>query len=215
MKIQHETYHIDLHGYALNSFGTEEATNIDIAKYNFFSNDRKQRREFQSLAARELLDGSLQKYFQQSRDGSWSLNKSETGKPYLSGKDMPSISISHSGDWCACAISKAAFIGIDVEVIKHRDWESYCKYAFHSEEAQWILAASDRERDIRGLICWCRKEAVVKALGLSLSDYLTEIGFSFEGVLIELPEAFGDPWDWKFLVEIISDDVVVAVAWKN
>jgi 4'-phosphopantetheinyl transferase len=215
MKIQQKNFHMDFKDNLSNSFRIDEATIVDIAKFNCTSIDRKQRRDFQSLAARELLDSSLQKHFPQSIDGAWSLNKSETGKPFLSGKDAPSISISHSGTWCACAISKASFVGIDIEVIKHRDWESYSKYAFHPEEAQWILAASDRERDIRGLICWCRKEAVVKALGLSLSDSLSEIGFSSEGVLIEFPEKFGEPLDWKFLIEIISDDVVVAVAWKN
>lgn len=215
MKIQQKTFHIDSKGNISNSFGVHATTTIDIAKLDFSSSDRKQRRDFQSLAARDLLDSALQKYFPFSIDGSWAFNKSETGKPFLSGKDAPLISISHSADWCACTISKASFVGIDIEVIKHRDWESYCKYAFHPEEAQWILAASDRERDIRGLICWCRKEAFVKALGLSLSDSLLEIGFSSEGALIKCPEEFGEPLDWKFLIEIVADDVVVAVAWRN
>lgn len=215
MKIQQKTFHIDSKGNISNSFGMHATTTIDIAKFDFSSSDRKQRRDFQSLAARELLDSALKKYFPLSIDGSWAFNKSETGKPFLSGKDAPSISISHSGDWCACTISKASFVGIDIEVIKHRDWESYCKYAFHPEEAQWILAASDRERDIRGLICWCRKEAFVKALGLSLSDSLLEIGFSSEGALIKCPEEFGELLDWKILIEIVADDVVVAVAWRN
>lgn len=215
MKIQKRIFHIDFNGNTSNSFGVDEATSVGIAKFDLPLSDRKKRREFQSLAARELLDSSLQIYFPQSIDGSWSLNKSETGKPFLNGKDAPAISISHSGDWCACTISKASFVGIDIEVIKHRDWESYCEYAFHPEEAQWILAASDRERDIRGLICWCRKEAFVKAVGLSLSDCLLEIGFSSEGALIKCPEGFGEPLDWKFLTEIVADDVVVAVAWRN
>ncbi len=215
MKIQQKTFHIDFKGNISNSFDMDLATAIDIAKFHFSLSGRKQRRDFQSLAARELLDGSLQKHFPQSIDGTWTLNKSEAGKPFLSGKGAPSISISHSGDWCACTISKASFVGIDIEVIKHRDWESYCEYAFHPEEAQWILAASDRERDIRGLICWCRKEAFVKALGLSLSDSLLEIGFSSEGVLIKCPEEFGEPLDWKFMIENVADDVVVAVAWRN
>lgn len=215
MKTQQKTSQIDSKGNISNSFGVDVGTTIEIAKFNFLSGNRKQRRDLQSIAARELLDSALQKYFPLSIDGSWTFNKSATGKPFLSGKDAPSISISHSGDWCACVISQASVIGVDIEVIKHRDWESYCEYAFHPDEAEWILAVSGRERDTRGLICWCRKEAVVKALGLSLSDSLLEIGFSSEGGLVKLPEAFGEPVDWKFLIQIISDDVVVAVAWKN
>ena len=161
-----------------------------------------------------MLNTSLKEHFQQSVDGSWSLNKSEAGKPFLSGKDAPSISISHSGDWCASAISTASFVGIDVEVIRSRDWESYCEFAFHPQEAQWILAASGRERDIRGLICWCRKEAVVKASGINLFDSLSKIAFSVEGELIALPKELGEPLDWKFFTKVHSESLVVAVAWK-
>ena len=161
-----------------------------------------------------MLNTSLKEHFQQSVDGSWSLNKSEAGKPFLGGKDAPSISISHSGDWCASAISTASSVGIDVEVIQSRDWESYCQFAFHPQEAQWILAASGRERDIRGLICWCRKEAVVKAEGISLLESLSEIAFAAEGELTALPKEFGEPSDWKFFTKVHSESLVVAVAWK-
>ena len=161
-----------------------------------------------------MLNTSLKEHFQQNVDGSWSLNKSEAGKPFLSGKDAPSISISHSGDWCASAISTASSVGIDVEVIQSRDWESYCQFAFHPQEAQWILAASGRERDIRGLICWCRKEAVVKAVGINLFDSLSKIAFSVEGELIALPKELGEPLDWKFFTKVHSESLVVAVAWK-
>ncbi len=214
MKLQQKTFHIDSKGNISDRLDVHEATRIDVAQFDHFSSNRKQRRNSQSLAARELLESSLQRYFPQSLGSSWAFNKSEAGKPFLSGKDVPSISISHSGDWCACAISTASFVGIDVEVIQHRDWESYCKLVFHPEEAQWILAASGRERDIRGLICWCRKEAMVKALGLGLSDSLSKIGFSSEGELIALPIELGEALDWGIFTTIHSESLVVAVAWR-
>jgi len=161
-----------------------------------------------------LLNTSLKEHFQQSVDGSWSINKSEAGKPFLSGENAPSISISHSSDWCASAISTASFVGIDVEVIQSRDWESYCKFAFHPQEAQWILAASGRERDIRGLICWCRKEAVVKASGINLFDSLSKVAFAAEGELIATPQELGEPSDWKTFTTVYSESLVIAVAWK-
>lgn len=51
---------------------------LTLPMFNYFSSGRKQRRDFQSLAVRELLDSSLQKHFPQSIDVSWSFNKSET-----------------------------------------------------------------------------------------------------------------------------------------
>lgn len=215
MKIQQKTFYIDSKSNKSKKFDIDGAVIIDIAQFDHFSSGRKQRRALQSIVVRELLDVSLKKHFQQSFDSAWSLNKSENGKPFINGKDTPSISISHSGDWYGCTISTATLVGIDVEVIKHRDWESYCTFAFHPEEAQWILAASDRERDIRGLICWCRKEAIVKALGVSLSDFISTIAFSAEGKLIALPKEFGEFLDWQFFTEVYSESLVVAVAWKN
>ncbi len=215
MKIQQKTFHIDSKGNISDRLDIHEATRIDIAQFDHFSSNRKQRRDSQSLVARELLESSLQRYFPQSLNSSWAFNKSEAGKPFLSGKDVPSISISHSDDWCACAVSTASSVGIDVEVIRHQDWESYCKLVFHPEETKWILAASDRERDIHGLICWCRKEAIVKALGVSLSDVISTIAISAEGELIALPKEFGELSDWQFFTKVYSDRLVIAVAWKN
>ena len=213
-KIRQETFYIDSNGRLSNSVDIEDVTIVDVAEFNHFSSNRKQRRNSQSLAARELLNASLKKYFPECIDGSCSLIKSDAGKPFLSGKDVPSISISHSGHWCASAIKSTLLVGIDIEVIQSRDWESYCNFAFHPKEAQWILAASDRERDVRGLICWCRKEALVKASGISLLASLSTIAFTAEGELIELPKELGEPLSWKFFTKVHSESLVVAVAWK-
>ena len=214
MKTQQETLYIDSKGHQTNCTDMSNATAIDIAQFSHFPSERKQRRSLQSLAARELLNGALEMHTQQNIDDAWLFSKSEIGKPFLVGKKVPSISISHSGDWCACAVSSASCVGVDVEVVKSRDWVSYCTFAFHPVEAQWILEASGRERDVRGLIGWCRKEAVIKAMGVSFSASLSTIAFSPTGELIVFPSEFGQPLDWRFFNKVHADSLVVAVAWK-
>jgi 4'-phosphopantetheinyl transferase len=214
MKTQQETFYIDSNGQISNGFIASDGIAIDVANFKNFSSDRKHRRSSQSLATKELLNGSLKKHFKQNLADAWLLNKSETGKPFLSGKEAPLITMSHSGDWCACAISASFSVGIDVEVIKSRDWESYCNFAFHPKEVEWILEVTGRERDIRGLICWCRKEAVVKASGIGLLEFLSKIAFSPEGELIALPKELGEALAWKSFTKVHSDSLIVAMAWK-
>jgi len=215
MKTYHQTICIDNNGNLCKLVANEKSISIDIAKFNHFSNDRSQRRHLQSLASRELLDGSLMNLFPNNHCDSWILSKSNTGKPFLNGQDSPAISISHSDDWCACVIGMTPIIGIDLEVIKARDWNSYCTDVFHPVEFRWVLESSGKERDIRGLICWCRKEAIVKALGVGISVDLSKIGFSSEGALIAIPKELGGILGWKFFIKILRDELVVAVAWRN
>lgn len=215
MKIYHETLCIDSKGNISDKYDLDECVSIDIAQFDHFSENRRQRRTAQSLLVRELLDASLHNIFKQGIDNSWTLNKFETGKPFLNGNNAPSISISHSGNWCACAVTKALLVGVDIEAIKPRNWDEYCRDVFHPEEAKWVLDVVGFERDVRGLICWCRKEAVVKALGIGLSVPLSEIVFSPEGNLIGFPKELGEPLGWRFFSRVILDKVVVAVAWKK
>jgi 4'-phosphopantetheinyl transferase len=187
---------------------------VNIARYSHFPHDRKLRRSLQSQSVRDLLTAALQRLFSTYKPQTWILDKTKLGKPFLLGKDSPHISISHSGNWCACAVASSVRMGIDIEVVKNRDWASYCTEVFHSSEAQWILAVEGKERDIRGLTCWCRKEAMVKALGLGLTIALSEIGFCADGHLIALPQALGNVSDWKFYTQAIQSEVVLAVAWQ-
>jgi len=64
------------------------------------------------------------------------------------------------------------------------------------------------------LVCWCRKEAIVKASGISLLESLSKIVFSADGELIALPKELGDPLHWKFFTNVYADSLVIVVAWK-
>jgi 4'-phosphopantetheinyl transferase len=212
MHIYKDTLYIDEDGNACAMF-SQAAISIDIAQYGHFHESRKLRRSQQSLAVRDLLKNVLYRQFNIA--SSWTLDKTESGKPYLSGDHAPSVSMSHSGNWCACVVANTSSIGIDIEVVKCRDWESYSREVLHPIEAQWVLAVDGKERDIRGLICWCRKEAIVKALGLDVSSAFAEIGFCAEGNLIALPSALGEMNQWTLYTQVIQEQVVVAVAWQR
>ncbi|RJX30801.1 MAG: 4'-phosphopantetheinyl transferase superfamily protein [Oxalobacter sp.] len=172
-------------------------------------------RSEQSQAARHLLSETLQQCSDVSPSENWLLDKSEHGKPYLIGHDAPAISLSHSANWVACAVAHTASIGIDIEIIKPRNWSAYCEHFFHVEESRWILDGSQHEQNIRGLICWCRKEALTKALGIGNTVSMADIAFTPDGSLLALPEELGSPSGWVSHTDILHHQAVVATVWKN
>jgi phosphopantetheinyl transferase len=206
---------LDFVVFAMEGIDVDSGISIGISQFGNGDIGRRRCRKYQSLAVRELLTSTLQRLFGRDKSASWSLVKSSRGKPFLQGDDSPSISIAHSQDWVVCAVAPSATtIGVDVEVIKLRDWEAYCDDVLHPLEAPWVLGEVGNERNIRGLICWCRKEAIVKAMGVGMVISPSKIGFSPEGTLIAFPEEFGSPVGWQTYSTVAQSKAVIAVAWK-
>lgn len=92
------------------------------------------------------------------------------GKPRVVGHDVE-ISIAHSGDLVVVAWSRAAAVGIDVEVRRSRpaDHADLAPSVCSVEEIQAITDWSSF------LTCWTRKEAVLKATGDGLRLPMTEV----------------------------------------
>ena len=84
----------------------------------------------------------------------------ETGKPLLINQNEIHISLSHSGNYCACALSND-IVGIDVQ-----EWIGATplipKRFFSKEEQQFLesLPLSKKEQAFYSL--WCRKECLIK-----------------------------------------------------
>jgi 4'-phosphopantetheinyl transferase len=78
------------------------------------------------------------------------------GRPRLPTLDLH-VSVTHSADRVAVALTRLAPVGVDVELIDHRDI---------SHLAAYVLAADERAENVADFYrYWTRKESVVKATG--------------------------------------------------
>lgn len=126
--------------------------------------NEKRKREI--LGGTYLLDYGLSRLGFRECDRNYILN--EKGKPYFDGLPGIFFSISHSGDFAACAFSDEE-VGCDIQ--KPRAVSPLLMKGFHSEAAfikSWVL-----------------KESCIKAMGGSIfsaksaDDPLTHRGYSF------------------------------------
>ena len=79
---------------------------------------------------------------------------------------IPSVSLSHSGGWVACAVADAAAVGIDIEVHNlRRNFTGIAAAAFGPEE-QWRIAGEGPSAFYR---IWTLKEAMAKASGVGIA----------------------------------------------
>ncbi len=96
----------------------------------------------------------------------------EKGAPYLIRFPDISISLSHSGDYTAAAISldKETALGIDIERIGDMPDQGFMKTAFTAEEIRHM------PREARSVFRhWTLKEAFLKYLGLGFNENLHHV----------------------------------------
>ncbi len=114
-----------------------------------------------SIAAGLLLQYMLKMYCSEAAIVRYLPN----GKPILIDNDGMHVSLSHSGYFCACAMSKAP-VGIDVQ--EHcGSFPLIVKRIFTDEERRFIESAPGEDKDGQFYRLWCRKEAQLKAAGIS------------------------------------------------
>lgn len=89
----------------------------------------------------------------------------KAGKPHLLNSPLH-FSLSHSGDYAACAISERP-VGVDIQKIvpvSQRVVSRFCT----AEERRYLSGSADSERDVIRL--WALKESWLKAAGKSAAD---------------------------------------------
>jgi 4'-phosphopantetheinyl transferase len=99
----------------------------------------------------------------------WHICPDTRGKPYAftsSGKAGPHISISHTHNLVACAVSELGPIGIDVEYWRARDFTALAEYAFGKNECKEVT----NEGISAFYRIWSLREAAAKATGVGLLD---------------------------------------------
>lgn len=173
---------------------------------------RAAQRAVQSRAARQLLRTMVPAC---SGHRTPRIRKTALGAPYLEGGPDIRISIAHSSSWVACATSRSACVGIDIEQPRQRDWLAGAQWVLHPAEIVW-MQDNPEQQSLHGLLCWCRKEALVKALGLGMHDSVpfSGIRFSPQGLLLEAPAPCGAVGEWNFHTRVLRSGTVMAAAWR-
>ncbi|GAA4133430.1 4'-phosphopantetheinyl transferase family protein [Actinomadura keratinilytica] len=97
------------------------------------------------------------------------------GRPVIEGG--PHVSVSHSGDRVAVALSPHGPIGVDVEAADRRLGADIVPHFLNAAEIEASAGGEDMGRD-EMLTYWTRKEAVVKATGDGLRVSLKDVTVS-------------------------------------
>ncbi len=126
--------------------------------------------------------------YSQTRPEEVSFDYTTNGKPVLPGSELH-FNLSHSGEYGILAVAKGRKVGIDLEYIRPVSVLSIAKRYFMPDEYGYLASLADAEQLKAFYRLWTCKEAFVKAHGLALSDYLTDVGVS-------VPLGNGTPRVW-------------------
>ncbi len=97
------------------------------------------------------------------------------GKPYLADAPHLNFNVSHSGGLGTIGISKERAIGVDIEYIREELDELGLAQAFFSpSEALFLASLEADERSAAFYRIWTSKEAILKAYGFGIGEYLRD-----------------------------------------
>ncbi len=154
------------------------------------------------LVGRLLLKEALEAHGVE--EGIEDIQYNEKGKPFL---NKVFFNISHTEDMIVCAFSKEVEMGIDVEKRKLVDLENF-KDFFNETEWENIIADPDNKMQ-QFYWYWTRKESIIKAKGLDLSD-LNKLEVDLDLDVVELG-------DEKWVLDQLGFDEAydIAICVKN
>lgn len=119
-----------------------------------------------SILGRFLLKYGLQqidKYFDENE-----FRFNSNSKPYLEAENLE-FNISHSGNIVVCAISNRCEIGIDIEIVKDIE---VADFRTQMTENEWKKIFNAENVCSSFFDYWTQKEAVLKAQGSGIIDFL-------------------------------------------
>jgi 4'-phosphopantetheinyl transferase len=145
----------------------------------------------------------------------WTFDTGPHGRPAVARGGDVHFNLSHCAGLVACAVSRAAEPGIDVESLDRAvPWDVAEAY-FAADEAKWLDGLPAKERQAGFLRLWTLKEAYIKATGLGLSQPLKAFAIGFDPLRISFTDpALGDPSTWRFEQMEIDGRYVLALAWR-
>ena len=195
-------------------------TEKERAKQFLFDKDR-----LNCLFSRVLLRFALSWYYPDVDAKSWRIATDVNGKPYLDAATAGHViefNISHSGEIVVCAITRAGFVGIDIETAKYmNDLEGFAKRFLAPEEFFAVNRKVLSQRDRFFFRLWTLKEAYLKAIGLGLSIPLDSFCFDCDSLdLVQIKLLYGTNLvcDWQFWQYFYGEDeypIAIAVNAKS
>lgn len=129
----------------------------------------------------------------------------QAGRPVRSSSPPGwALSLSHSHGIAACAVSRGASVGIDIEPeSRTAQWQRVVKRWFTPSEQAWLLATDNNASFLR---VWTLKEAWLKATGRGIAGHLQTLVVSNEG------ELTGDRPGWQGCVGETAGVTVAVVS---
>jgi 4'-phosphopantetheinyl transferase len=133
------------------------------------------------------------------------------GKPELSGVGTGiGFNVSHSGEWVLCAVAPARHVGVDVERRRADLTASDTDSVLTAREREVLEKTDSAERAASALRLWTRKEAVVKAMGVGLSQPLERLEVGLDADVVHVT-AHPVAW-WRLVDATPSAGYVASVA---
>jgi phosphopantetheinyl transferase len=152
--------------WAVVRMGTPTADTL-AASLPHFSGDGRRQRSTDMVRNRRIFGRALAlRLLAKAAPGSWTIEATDQGKPIAIGSPRRYVSISHSGNIVAAAVSAVGPIGIDVE--RHdpvRDLSGLAGAAFGPAE----VAIVANEGIVSFYRIWTVREAIGKATGEGLA----------------------------------------------
>ncbi|WP_296700649.1 4'-phosphopantetheinyl transferase superfamily protein [Algoriphagus sp.] len=137
----------------------------------------------------------------------------ELNKPVLASHSNLEFNISHSGDFIIIGITKRFSLGVDIEFMDAKvDLYNLIYNTMSSLEVSSILnSGSPREMFYKH---WTRKEALLKGIGIGLTDRLKDINCCDGKNLVPSDlSSFASSWDIRNF--IMNDEYAVSLAYDT
>lgn len=170
----------------------------------------------QYLAAHALKRLQLSTMMPQVKPHSWRFSLGNWGKPKVSGVNALNFNLSHSQGLVACAVSRSAELGLDVEFVAPQAPMEIVSDCFTRHEQIWLENSPPSLKSSRFFRLWTLKEAVLKATGRGLSQSLQSFSFDFDPLRISiLDPSLSSPAQWHFSQHTLPSYHILAVAWRS
>jgi 4'-phosphopantetheinyl transferase len=136
------------------------------------------------------------------------------GRPYVRGLEQIDVSLTHTGELIAVAVSRDGRIGVDAEPVGRRmSYELLHSRVLTPAERARLGRLPQAERAAGMLRLWTLKEAYSKALGQGLQLGFTEFGFDLDSGRLTDPDGrAAGRGEWTFATHHVLGRYLLSVA---